>query len=480
MSSRLKLHCLALLALTCAAHSADAATYTVTNLSDSGSGSLREQIALANISPSPPHQIVFAPALSGGIIELLQPLPTISAGALTIDASAAPGLSVEPINPLNSFRLLTVGSAVQALTLRGFTLSSGRAENTGSGGGCLDGSNVNTLTSRLTLDRMRFRQCVSVYAGFSRGGAVHWNGVSVDIIDSDFIGNGAISNGSVNQSQASGGAVYGSVVNVEGSRFELNQASGRTGFGGAVFALSGVSVSDSVFLDNRADSTVAGGSAGAALMADCSVQCALNFERSSFVRNVAGTGAGLFLRTATNALSVARMDNLSFEGNAASGTSTTAAGAIELFRTLLDARHLSFQSNSGPVSNLTAANSSVVRELYNTVLGRGTGIGCFLTALVQQAQANIAVDTNCGNVIPGALIIPTLANGSIDVNSPMPVIRYAANSPTVDSGNAASCVATDAVGTLRPQDGNDDGNAACDIGAHERLGDRLFRDGFES
>jgi hypothetical protein len=36
------------------------------------------------------------------------------------------------------------------------------------------------------------------------------------------------------------------------------------------------------------------------------------------------------------------------------------------------------------------------------------------------------------------------------------------------------------VGTLRPQDGNDDGNAACDIGAHERLGDRLFRDGFES
>jgi hypothetical protein len=479
MSSRLKLHSLALLALTCAAPAAQAATYTVSNLDDSGSGSLRDQIVLANLTPNPPHQIVFAPALGGGTIELLQPLPTISTPALTIDASAAPGLSVEPINPSSSFRLLAVASTVQSLTLRGFTLSSGRAENTGSGGGCLDGSNADSLASQLTLDRMRFRQCVSVYAGFSRGGAVHWNGVSMNIVDSDFIGNSATSTGSISQSQASGGAVYGSVVNIEGSRFELNQASGRFAFGGAVSAFSSVGASDSLFLENRADSTLPGGSAGGALIADCSVQCALNFERSSFVRNTSGTGAGLFLRTATNALSVARMDNLTFEGNAASGTSTTDAGAVELFRTLLDARHLSFQGNSGPVSNLTAANSSVVRELYNTVLGRGTGIGCFLTALVQQAQANIAVDTNCGNVIPGASIVPTLANGSIDINSPMPVIRYPANSPTVDSGNAASCLATDAVGTLRPQDGNDDGNAACDIGAHERLGDRLFRDGFE-
>lgn len=479
MFSSPKLSGLVFLLAAGAACNAGAATYTVTNLNDSGSGSLRSQIVEANATPNPPHQIVFAPALSDGILELLQPLPTLTATDLTIDASAAPGLSIEPINPADSFRLLTVGGTVQSLTLRGFTLAQGRAEDTGSGGGCLDGTSVDALSSRLTLDRMRFRQCLSVYAGFSRGGAVHWNGPSVDIVDSDFIGNGAISTGSLNQSQASGGAVYGRVVNVEGSRFELNQASGRGAFGGAVSANSGGSFRDSVFMENGTESPMAGGSVGGALIADCFVQCALNFERSSFVRNTAGHGAGLYLRSAANVLSEARMDNLTFEGNAAGGTSSTAAGAMELHRTLLDARHLSFQGNSGTVSNLSAANSSVVRELYNTVLGPGTGIGCFLTAAVPQAQANIAVDTTCGNVIPGTLIIPTLESGSIDLNSPMPVIHYAANSPTVDSGSAAFCLATDAVGTLRPQDGNNDGTAACDIGAHERLGDRLFRDGFE-
>ncbi|MBI3162673.1 MAG: S-layer homology domain-containing protein, partial [Chloroflexi bacterium] len=40
-------------------------------------------------------------------------------------------------------------------------------------------------------------------------------------------------------------------------------------------------------------------------------------------------------------------------------------------------------------------------------------------------------------------------------------------SPAIDSGNGASCPAVDQLGVARPQDGNGDGTAVCDIGALE-------------
>jgi hypothetical protein len=62
----------------------------------------------------------------------------------------------------------------------------------------------------------------------------------------------------------------------------------------------------------------------------------------------------------------------------------------------------------------------------------------------------------------------------------MPVVAYAANGPMTDGGG--SCSAVDARGTLRPQDGNGDGIARCDIGAHERpsqRGPHTFAGSFE-
>ena len=58
------------------------------------------------------------------------------------------------------------------------------------------------------------------------------------------------------------------------------------------------------------------------------------------------------------------------------------------------------------------------------------------------------------------------------------------DSPAIDTANAAVCAAppvnnTSQNGVTRPQDGNGDGSAICDIGSYE-ANDAIFADGFES
>ena len=125
-----------------------AATFAVTNAFDSGAGSLRDAMTQANAASGNTHRIEFASALNGSVIELLSPLPTITKMGLEIDG---PGISIEPLNPLNSHRLLVASSNVLTLTLRGLSLSGGLATGTGSGGGCVDGSAVN-LGAALRLE----------------------------------------------------------------------------------------------------------------------------------------------------------------------------------------------------------------------------------------------------------------------------------------------------------------------------------------
>ncbi|HEX2995420.1 MAG TPA: choice-of-anchor Q domain-containing protein, partial [Anaerolineales bacterium] len=46
-------------------------------------------------------------------------------------------------------------------------------------------------------------------------------------------------------------------------------------------------------------------------------------------------------------------------------------------------------------------------------------------------------------------------------------ISLGASSSAIDTGTNTGCPDTDQHGVTRPQDGNDDGSAICDIGAYE-------------
>jgi hypothetical protein len=54
-----------------------------------------------------------------------------------------------------------------------------------------------------------------------------------------------------------------------------------------------------------------------------------------------------------------------------------------------------------------------------------------------------------------------------------------AGSPAIDAGGGAGCLVTDQRGVGRPIDGDEDGTAACDIGAFELQFVTVFTDGFE-
>ena len=100
-------------------------TYTVTNNSDNGAGSLRQAIIDANSTPANPNQIVFNASLTGGnTITLSSFLPFIE-NNLTIDGSNNPSLvisgggSVEVCLPTPGFSLMLQNFTMSNLTAQG-------------------------------------------------------------------------------------------------------------------------------------------------------------------------------------------------------------------------------------------------------------------------------------------------------------------------------------------------------------------------
>jgi parallel beta-helix repeat protein len=55
------------------------------------------------------------------------------------------------------------------------------------------------------------------------------------------------------------------------------------------------------------------------------------------------------------------------------------------------------------------------------------------------------------------------------VNAPAARFTLQASSPAIDTGDSSACPSTDQNGVSRPQNGNDDSIAACDIGAYEYI-----------
>jgi hypothetical protein len=456
---------------------ASAATFTVTTNEDSGTGSLRSAIDSVNTAPGSSHRIEFAANV--GLIDLLTPLPIITNATVEIDASGAPGVSIEPINPSAGFRLIRVSNSVNSLTLRGFTLRSGRAETVGEGGGCLDGFAANSA-ALLTLERMQFVNCSASFQGFARGGAVNWSGLRATVIDARFESNLALATGTGSSAQASGGAIYAREVVIQRSQFVGNQANGVVTSGGALFTSAAMTITDTQWLNNSTASPSASSANGGAIYAECTGGCVYDLRRGFFGGNQAGVAGALFVRSGSQFFSVLSLQNLSFANNRALGTFTTAAGAVYfdgIAGTILEASHLSFQSNQGATAHIVMQGSSQIRSLHNSVFGRSTTPGCLLFNL-QAASANVVTDVLCQLNATAFALAPALTDGAVTVTEPMSVIAYGPTSPVIDAANSSQCPATDALGSSRPRDGNGDGVIACDIGAYE-LVDAIFRNGFE-
>lgn len=197
---------------------AQAATLTVTSLSDTGPGSLREAVTAANTSVGIADTINFNVE---GTITLASRLPNID-DDVTIDGT---GKNIT-ISGNNAVQVMFV-SAGKMLNLFAVNITDGHCDSPCSGGAIL---NIGTL-----------RVTGSTFSGNSAllGGAIH-NFGTLEVTGSTFSRNSA----------RIGGAIHNfDTLTISGSTFSGNSA---TSFGGAIHNFDTMTVVDSTFSGNSA------------------------------------------------------------------------------------------------------------------------------------------------------------------------------------------------------------------------------------
>ena len=320
-----------LLALLAGATAAHAATFSVSNLNDSGSGSLRAAITAANAAPG--SDIVDATSQNGAI-NLLSPLPPLG-GTVSVKGAGADKLAIKRTGS-GTYRLLSVQMGA-SVSLSGLTISGG-------GGGLETGGAINNEGT------LNLSGCTLSGNAARRGGAVFSTG-TLNIEGSTFTGNTAIGGGAISSSNG--------FLNVSTSTFNGNISSGD---GGALVLLqTRTSLQSSTFSNNSASNIGSGGAVFFSGHFDLS-RAGLAITNSTFAGNRAGTGGAIW-----NTGDALQLQNATITDN----TAPTGAGVWSEG----NANTLTFSSNSIIAGN-SASTSSVGDDVAsgsgkNTFVSRG-------------------------------------------------------------------------------------------------------------
>jgi hypothetical protein len=231
-------------------------TLTVINNLDSGSGSLRADIAAANSGDT----IVFAPSLNGQTITLTSGVLDINKN-LTIQGPGASQLTVSGNNTSQVFKV----EATEQVSLSGLTISNG--STTGLGGGIYNNGNLTISACTLSNNSAIYGDGGGIYNEFSATLTVSNSTVSGNTAAND---GGGIYNygkltttGSVvekNRAFYGGGIWNGGSATISSSTVSSNLAYGgdSTGYGGGIYAAGNVSLIGSTVTGNNSDGLGAG------------------------------------------------------------------------------------------------------------------------------------------------------------------------------------------------------------------------------
>lgn len=398
-----------------------AATFTVTNLNDSGSGSLRQTIASANATAGA-DTITFAVT---GILTLTSGELLISDG-VTIKGPGAGSLTVSGNNSSRVFKL-TSGLIV---AISGLTLANGR----GSNASAADGGAIYNGGSRLTLTNCTFTNNVAGSGAItgldSRGGAI-FNSGQLSLTGCTLVNNIA---GTINFEGGKGGAIFNSAsLTLNNCTFSNNRgniAGSGWSHGGAVYNDAGGSATlfNCTFSGNVASVTDSG-YGGAVFNNAASLACAnctLSGNQASIANqnpNVGGYGGAIFT-TGGNAT----LFDCTLNGNVARSGIDNAAG----YGGAVDSIN----------SNLTLANCTLSGNTANGT-GSGYGGGGAVRATVNSVTGGRPSLTNCtiaGNNAGGGAALSK--GGGLYLDNVVATLRN-----TIVAGNTAG-TGPDIVGTL--------------------------------
>ena len=488
---------------------AAAAEFEVTTTADAGAGSLRAAIEAVNAATDPADQydIVFRLPGPDANIAPATPLPPLTRRFVRLIGQPviAPGVPPQ-IHGSVGAATLVFAAAVEDAEVRDLTIHNRSIRDS-----CVDASAL-AHNASLLFDSVVFQRCQRYAADGDvspqRGGALQANG-TVSIVNSRFV-EAIVSSGEASARVEGGAIAFGQgSLYVEGSHFESVSAyaehpDGLCG-GGAIW----VEYGDLVVIDSSFDLTYAecpsGGAGGAIGHAGGNMTL-----RGVQIQNAgAGIGGGVWYGPAL--ASNGRIENSVFVDNGTYNSGdgeplNTPGGAVFLRDNpggvAMVMRNNTFLRNAsergggahlgfGQVS-WTAFHSNLFGDTGDDVNGL-PGDACFViagAAFPAEPGNSLATDTSCDGF--AGMQVVDAADLRIEsvprVDSPLLAVRVLPGSPAIDAGSARTpslgdalaCMPVDIDGTTRPRDGDADGEARCDIGAHEVLGEHIFGDGFES
>ncbi|CAG0937549.1 hypothetical protein TFLX_06487 [Thermoflexales bacterium] len=458
-----------------AASVAQAATCTVTTPADSGAGSLREKLADVTCDT-----IDFAASLAGQTITLTSQLEI--SRSMTIDGR---GLSAPLV--LSGNRAVRVVKVITGqVTLAGLTLTHGAtpAGITGCllgyrcGGGLLVNTGaVVTLTDSSVVSNTAaycggginnqgtlwvLNSTIADNVGYCAGGILSGDGEEVTLSTTLVVRDSTFSNNRASSLDASGGGailIGPGRLTVENSAFQNNSTRlENNGAGGAIFAYADLPnkltmlVRNSLFTHNSAFM-------GGALY---TYGTDLTLEGNLFAENTA-RDQGVVLISGNMAVT-----NNTFSGNTNPGYEMLVAwqGVLTMTNNTLSDNAAARYGGLYLVQNLTAT-------LRNNILANsGDGGDCWIVpntgVIIAENTNNLIEDGSCStggvNFQSGDPQLGLLADNGGPLAAGHVISTYALleDSPALDTGNNATCPASDQRHLARPQ------GAACDRGAYER------------
>lgn len=405
---------------------------TVTNMTDSGVGSLRYAVEAAQNGDT----IKFSSTLASKTITLVQGQLTIAPGKnITVDGVDAPGLTISGNNAsrlffVNSNQDFPASLSLKNLNLtQGYTAERGGAvyithkgkltvdnvsfqRNTSNLGG---GAIYSAWETDLTVTNSRFGENTAIAANEeTSGGAISFiSPGKITVINSQFTGNRGINGGAINSLNGNltvqnsqflnnqtldafydtgkpnpflrgyGGAIYtdrasssssttGGEIKITDSTFSNNQGKGE---GGAAYlytgALDRVNLTRSVFENNRVFALPNGGNAGnggGVVVISNSVNRGLTVNSSSFVNNIAANQGGGLWMYKAPT----EITNSTFSGNRAESlTYSGNGGAMALYGQTNIVNSTIAYNYAGWVGGGISADSSPV-SVKNTIFYKNT------------------------------------------------------------------------------------------------------------